>query len=328
MKEFSFEYNWRDMFIFKIGNFKTGTFLLVEEAERIFKRFGSILTAVENSAYLPKKNFDFLKWVVLYCRDGYLKRLTVCNLKISDVQSIELQPIFKQLKRLMLFRVVLTDDPAIFTGMNYLVELELFDVENCKAIIDNRFPKLERFDHGSCELPMNTFSPFILRHNSTLKALKFNVETGYTTEFWETILGSCKKLEALEIVGGNMKPIVFEDLKLFSSMAALRELSLHWCVLPIDHTQFASFAHLIKLRLQLLGRRDVPAIVSHLVKLEELEIYEDDEVVVMDEKMFSEIVEIVKRRPQMLILECGSDFDATNYKENQTVRLIPRFFRQ
>lgn len=112
-----------------------------QDIERIFKSFGSFLTEVS----IVEQSTFVLNLVSEYCVEN-LENLMLhsCTIPIV-ILSVKMEPIFKRLQTLDLRYVDIECDQALFADLDSLVELSVWYVENCSVILENIFPKLERF---------------------------------------------------------------------------------------------------------------------------------------------------------------------------------------
>lgn len=165
----------------------------------------------------------------------------------------------------------------------------------------------------------------------------------------QVIGNGCKELEefALDITATNasslqplqriqslktlkLRDVSCDDLKLIPALTKLRELHLIDCRLPEDSNQLALLTQLTKLYINEKKKNCdwLPVlldIIRRLTNLEELHFSIGkfwEEGFVLDEKIFSKIVSIVRGRPKVLTLKCDFDFNLKTCDENQKVRLI------
>lgn len=115
--------------------------------------------------------------------------------------------------------------------------------------------------------------------------------------------------------------------KIFASLTNLRELDLFGCDLPTDSNQFAALAQLTKLDITVDyltdDTVDVVGIIRQLINLEEFRVTKRwVNGFVLDEDMFSKIVNVVNGRPQELTLKCKFNFVPRNCDERRNVKLI------
>lgn len=324
--------------------------------KRIFENFGPNLVSVSiwSRGGVPSHLTD---QVALHCKEK-LKYLALQYQEFNQCQAIEMQPIFKKLEFLEFFSVRLSADANLFTGMDSLVELKLACVNNGVAILDNTFPKLERFKYGKDiamknrklheRQLMNALLPFIVRHNG-LTSLQFygSISEKSAMMFCRTVAHNCKELDRLMLrcdttrttdcikVLTQLKSLSslylehqsYSRLEIFSAMKALRHLNLSNCSLPLDLNQFDSWAHLTKIFLSTpddFRSFDVVGVIKHLTNIEELELYGCGKYT-LDEETVCKIVVVVRRRLQLLRLKCLYDFDWKEFDAGEKLKLLQTF---
>lgn len=324
------------------------------EIERILRNFGSFISALSISRHTREDRAVFvLNLVTKYCVDT-LERLRIHSqigfFEIPAVLTIQLKPIFKRLQLLELRNAVIVDDETLFTGFDSLIELRVIMVENGFALLENIFPKLQRFTfQGMFDKVDHSLPIFISRHTS-LKSLDLRIRIFERCKVNVLqVIGNCKDLEKLTINMGCTKAasllplqalkslerlklwfVSCDDLSFVPSMTKLRELHLTTCVLPEDPNSFASMIQLTKLHITLeeCDTVDVVDIIRRLINLEELTVeYGRSSKFVLDEETFTKIVKLVKGRRNVLALKCEFDFfyNSENCDENQKVRLMRLF---
>lgn len=340
---------------FKLRKYSCGN--RAHDAERIFKNFGSMLSAITistlSSAAVGRLYFA-LNLVSTYC-GVTLECLTIDGMTIPVDLTVKLKPIFKQLQMLELRDVSILSDKTLLAEFDSLIELRLINVRNDSALLENIFPQLKRFtlkqltyfsDYADIDL-----STFISRHTN-LKTLDIAADL-HDCIILQVIGNSCTELEELSVKLGS--PILascllplqalkqLKNLKLFGAqcenlefipaLTKLHELHLHVRI-PLDfYKELASLTELPKLHIYCVvgaDGLDVVDIITQLINLEELAICRapsanrSSKGFVLDEKMFSKIVNVVKRRPNVLTLKCKFNFSnhLENFDEYQMVRLI------
>lgn len=178
--------------------------------------------------------------------------------------AIKLKPLFQRLQQLNLHRVSVQDDKTLFADFDSLIELILIGVENSRAILENIFPKLERFNHYGEYIVL---TKFISRHTN-LKARYLNTDKpslNGARAILQSIGSSCKTLEnfSLELGRTNDSLQALQTLKLLKTLklrfswcsnfkfvpalTQLRELYLIGGRIPRDSNQFALLTQLTKL---------------------------------------------------------------------------------
>lgn len=273
-----------------------------EEVARIFKNFGSSLTAVSITGFDRLGKHLTINLVAKFCGP---------NLKSLQVNGVAL---FKGTKEFL----------SIAEKM--FPQLERFGYKTPKTLVTNPVEDEES------EHPLELLTDFIGRH-STLKRLSlgfFKSDDNCTRRVFQTI-NECKALEKLVLEYGNygnkcflrhplhqltsltaltVSSFELVDIDFFSSLTTLR-------VLRIDNCLVQDSEHCPKSRKVVIG------IVTILFNLEELEIWAHNDTWILDRNTFATIASIVRPRPNGLILKCGVDFDAENLDEtNRSVKLI------
>lgn len=327
---------------------------------RIFENFGQNLASVSISIWSRKGVHCHLMTdqVALHCKEE-LEHLTLKYQKFNQYQAIEMQPIFKKLKSLEFFSVHVFAEANRFAGMNSLVELKLMSCENNDvAILDNTFPKLERFKYGKDiamknrklreRQLMNALLPFIVRH-SGLKSLQFygTISEKSAMMFCQTVAHNCKELDTFMFRCDTTRTSVcikvlaqlkslgslflehqsYSDLAVFSAMKELRYLNLSNCSLPLDLNQFNSWAHLTNIFLSTpddFTSFDIVGVIQHLTNIEELELYSCDKYILAEDTVYR-IVAVVSGRLQLLRLKCLYDFDWKEYDAGEKLKLLQTF---
>lgn len=124
------------------------------DIKRIFKNFGPILRAVSITFSKYYERFpgcrrefnDLINLVIEHCSSDNLLSLKIEYQRISRYYLVEMMPIFERLQILNLKDVrMIGASTAQFAGLLSLVELYVYNVNDCGAILQNIFPKLERF---------------------------------------------------------------------------------------------------------------------------------------------------------------------------------------
>lgn len=145
--------------------------------------------------------------------------------------------------------------------------------------------------------------------NNSCKALE-----ELSTEFLPTKknAASIRPLQALKSL--KLRNASCEDLSFIPVLKKLRELELRNCRLPHNSDQFAFLTQLTKLQIfqvfTAAGSFDVVDMISRLINLEELTVSDTAPLngFTLDAETFSEIVNVVKGRSNVLILECRFSF--------------------
>ncbi len=256
------------------------------DIKRIFKNFGSSFNAISFTG-LGDTEYFLLNQITDHCSQN-LKCLRLDHLRIPEILTVKLQTIFKQLQKLELSVVCCTElHQTLFADCHSLVELTVGWVENCGSILENIFPKLERFTYNKRKLvdsmknprkeqSWETLSTFISRH-STLKALEldfFSCDEKCKNDILQAICNSCKNLEELFLYPDarrvsppqplralksiqelkslrtlKLRYESFVNFEFLSSLSQLRELILGNCRLPSDSNQLATLTQLSKLNI-------------------------------------------------------------------------------
>lgn len=264
-------------------------------------------------------------------------------MKIPKHITVTLKSTFKQLQLLELHDVTVKGDKTLFADFDSLIELSLMYVTNGIAVMENIFPKLQRFTYKGEDEPLSTF---ISRHTSLKKLdlLMTDLDGKSKIAILQVIGNSCNELKELSINLERLNAssvLPFEalksvkilklryascqDLSFIKAMTKLHELQLVYCVLPRKSNQFAFLSQLTKLQVWTYDDLDVVDLISRLINLKELTFPSDSSLhFALDEKIYSKIVSVVNGRPNVLTLKCKYNFDyiSKNGDENQRVRLI------
>lgn len=316
-------------YVFKSKRCKLGRYRREKDAKRIFKEFGSSIVSIHISTdctHVVWKRIDFLiDSIARHCDN--LKNLSFNNCSImSYVQAVKLKPVFKRLEKLTLREVSLIGDPQLYAGMDSMVELTLYDVQNCSAILENNLPKLETLQYVADHLPMSNFASLISRY-SNLKNVVFDYRRDCCYSYVDkrisvTYLQSMQTLKSLRNL--SLSNVSFEDLSFFSTLTELRVVKLADCILPMTNSsQFSSLQQITKLYITGTEIRDIPGVIGELKNLEEFTVF--DGHVILYKYDFVEIMRIVNNRPQVLTIKCVFDFKVKPYVDNQKVRLFPLY---
>ncbi len=319
-----------------------------DDLKRIFKNFGSSLREISISSF--DRQEDFLLNLVADSCVEYLERLSIDFLTIPEAVAVKLRPNFKQLQSLALVDVHLeAANPSLFDECPLLVSLVVNSVRNCGAILENTFPKLERFEYQKYCLVLSerindpssqqnfaTLSTFISRHAMLTKLhLRFvHSFEGSTVALMKIIGTNCNEMVELRLLtninGLNRAPRRYcGEMNVLQPLTALRELCLCHVDIPIYPNQFAALTQLKKLVLRDCSSTDVDVVVGivrHLVNLEEFVIsllrYKSTRFFFkLTEKSFMKIVDIVQFRPNVLTLKCKINF--TLDIKDEKIRLLP-----
>lgn len=327
--------------------------------KRIFEIFGPNLASVLTSSQKDNTHCHLTDQVALHCKDS-LKHLSLEYQQFNQCQAVEMQPIFKKLTSLKFFSVHLFVNVNLFAGMDSLVELELACVNNGIEILENTFPKLERFTYGrgiqmrhrrlnlhEREL-IHVLSAFIVRHKG-LKYLNFygSISEKSAVKFSQSIVQNCTQLDTLFLRYDTTRTLncikiltqlkslknlylehqSYSHLEIFAPMKQLRNLNLTNCGLPLDLNQFDAWAHLTKIYLTTpddFRSFDVVGVIEHLTNIEELELYSGGKYV-LDEATVRKIVRVVCGRLQLLRLKCLYDFDWREFDAGEKLKLLQTF---
>lgn len=319
--------------------------------ETILKNFGTVVQRISFSSLTAstevRSNY-LLNLIAKYCV-GTLRSLTLDDIKISDVLAFKMQPIFKRLE-LLDIRFGSIDFGNSFTECDSLIDLRVYAVRNCNTILRHTFPRLRRFSYQDHHTEINGYlHSFVSRHKS-LTTLDLNI-TPMDERSLHLIISSCKRCEGLRKLGLNVGTrnvsALFslqtlnslqclmvrncKDFRFVPVLTQLRELHLHNCSLPSDHNQFVNqFGQIIKLHIiqtiqtPMPGSFDMIVTVIRLLRnLEELTVGDEPwNGFALDEKRFSEIVGIIKGRPNALLLRCKCDFVVKSCDENRNLKLL------
>lgn len=332
---------------------------------RIFKNFGSNFSELHLAKTCSIKMFrlytddirfqeecHILDLLTRYSNEAEeLKRIILVKFTIPEALTIKLKPIFKRLQKLHLYFVKLNGNATMFAELDSLIELAVDQVGNCILILENSFPKLERFAYftGNEKSLETEFLPGFISRHKNLKTLELKISA--SDDILQVIGNNCRALNELNICFAPMNvvsrrlqplqtlksiralrlygPLSFEDFGFFSDLKELTELHLVLCDLPKNSDEFYKLAHLTKLhievcycRLYYLNVVDMVGIVSRLVNLKELDILCVG--LVLDETTFAKIVDVVKGRPHVLTLICRSKFKVNNnFDKKRKVILLP-----
>lgn len=306
------------------------------DIERILKIFGSTSRAIsiENFPHcgIEKATNFVLNLVTENCADN-LNSLKINCMKIDNILTVKLRPIFKRLQKLQLDHIPISVDNELFADLDSLIELHVSQRLFTSNIMKIIFPKLERFtsvwpDFGFAPIMEHQpFSTFISRHTG-LKALTLQislVESG-RANLMQEIGKSCKELVKLSLRIGKLDSTCLlqmeslknleclelyhascEDFTFIAGMIKLRELKLFNCSLPEVHKMDI----LNRLTtLEISPKRctrcfiDVIGIIVRLQNLEKFNYCSE-----IDEETFDEIIKIAKGRPKVLTLGCYFNFD-------------------
>lgn len=306
--------------------FQSGPFMYEtrkrSEVERVFRSFGMFLSKVS----VGNEQF-MVDLVEKYCDDQRLKCLKFQSVKISPTLAVNLRPIFRRLHTLTLWGVSIDGDATLFSGLDSLVELNTKFIKNCEKILENVFPKLELFMFRQFEtitglhhLTLKRLLTFIAS-NTTMKSI--DLQLICTEDCWsiilETIASSCKGLQKLAIISSSSTYTclfpMFEPLNALKSLRTMKLLgvSFYRHVVQIPFMAQLKELYLIDCKMTRDGLADIIRQSVNLVKLET--------DFILDVRIFNKIVDVVKYRQHVLMLECNSDFTDTRYSKYQKVKL-------
>lgn len=302
-----------DCIVIKGGPYPFEFYRSEEGVIRIFEHFGSSLTAL--SIIFGYENNLLVDLVAQHCDS--LKSLSISYRENPILHVIKLQPIFKQLQVLHLDWVSMTDDPMAFSGLDSLEDLRVWHVDNFSSILQNTFPKLERFGFASrCFFSENSLDDqslqplfdFIPRHKN-VKML----------ELYSTIRRETCTAAILQAVGDNWKEL--EELMIHYGYKTTDVCFPLLSQLPADPTSLPQLRRII-IRLNDGDWVDAVGIIKRRTNLDELNIFSFSEnQFILSESTFEEIVDVTKGRANQLTLKCKIDFDAKKWESNQSVRL-------
>lgn len=300
------------------------------DTDRIFRNFGSLVSAIAISG---RSSLDFFLKVLTKYDTHTLTELDISGL--TNQLTIEWKPVFNRLEKLILCHVIIYD-PWMFDDCNSLIELDVSLVTNGYLILEQQFPKLEKFSYydSGDENDEDILSDFIARHDN-LKSLRIDTFSIVlqTIHVMQQIGSSFKRLEKLTV---QMSNINMDDLKLtLRGLDQLNELEIHLCGFEAAACikQFEELKSLETLKVWYLcdDNRFIPALLRlkklrklhlyapigytryrylakltkfHIRRLKDLEEFSISEEFLLDEETFNEIVKIVERRPHVLILKC------------------------
>lgn len=329
------------------------------DAERIFRNFGSLLSAIRISG--PAVSLKFvLNLLTTYCTYDTLKELDISNFNIR--LNIEWKPIFNRLQKLVIRGVEIQcwdyyGTIPIFENCDSLIELQLYGVDTSWIILQNDFPKLERFCYESYEdadYERHLYG-FISRHKR-LKSLQIQTVLPQLRQpNLQIIVDNCTGLEKLTILITKSNQ---NDLSILQRLDRLKELEIELtyglnatkCILQFEALKSLETLKVWRLRndhlfipelLRLKNLRKLHLYdciqpiqsyryfarlmkfhIKRLVNLEELAVVGNN--VVLDEQTFSEIVKMVEDRPNVLMLKCKFYFsyDVRTGDKNRKVKLL------
>lgn len=146
---------------------------------------------------------------------------------VCGFSNFDLKADVQHLQKLHLYTVTVSEDTKIFAGMSSLVDLRISWVTNCHLILENTFPKLERFGYyvrTSGDKKLVELNSFFERH-SKLKTIDVSYPSSdrdeATGNIFQTICRHCKNLEELMFACGMLGQSIFQDAQLLKSLRCL-----------------------------------------------------------------------------------------------------------
>lgn len=244
-------------FVWGTSNYKSNNHINVE---RIFRNFGTCLVQIVVFIYENEEGF-VMNLVNKHCRDE-LKILSINRLSNAE-PTVELKPVFQRVQKLHFQFVFIEEGTTFFRNLDSLVDLNVDFVKNCNTILENIFPRLEKFSYCKNKVVIESqmsysgeqdvqslekVLTFIKRH-SALKALnmRLSCDQNCWTVIMQTIASNCTKLRELQI---NMKnsfeysrftSVPFKSLQKLTSLKAIR-------LNNVSFDGFEVFCNLLNLR--------------------------------------------------------------------------------
>lgn len=157
--------------------------------ERILKNFGRHLVALRVNSYGPT---IIMNLVAKHCVVGTLKELEIEHFTITEDVAVELQSIFGRLQKFTCYKASIDCDADVFANCDSLTELSVTQPCNGQIIMENYFPKLQRFTfEGYKGNSLSTLFNFLERHK-TLKCQRLHAhsssrECAVHCEDWEAV---------------------------------------------------------------------------------------------------------------------------------------------
>lgn len=335
----------------------------VQNINVILAAFGSVATAISVTGKRNDEAKMVLDSVARHCGDNLKSLTLRGVPFSENISFGQLKPKFTRLKILHLDELGISPAVRLFDQLKSLVDLRVVCVENGHEILRSTFPNLKRLAYGNpydgifrnpnngerLELLMN----FISRHG-TMKVLQILIDKhfeSYLPIVVRIISSSCHQLEELLLYTGSpMASSSFEPLgqvkslriltlcnhrlfetfnenfDMFSGLTQLKELRLYYCQFREYTNQFIGLVQLRKLFITFyMGTIsiDIVSMVSNLTSLVELTIEHHSEPCVLTKGSYLRIVEIVKKREQVLTISCSIDFQLREVQESPKIKLRP-----
>lgn len=220
----------------------------VQDVERILRNCGQNLS----SLIIHRNNSVVNDLIAKYCGAGTLKRLELFTLKCTADLKVKFSSIYRHLLVLSIRECIVYKNVTVQQfNCNSLVELNIVNVQNCCAILENTFPNLERltFEQIGCDGRRFTYGrsrsdgreillAFIGRH-TTLKTIKLDVNFEFRIQSLVHSIDRCTELE--ELVLRNFYSSESElDCTELEGMTKLRTLD-------VDIGDSSNYGHLISL---------------------------------------------------------------------------------
>lgn len=302
----------------------------IKALENVFENFGHHFTNIAIYIGCGADSKRVEEFLVNCLRDHCGHKLKCLSLTWFDIRQQYVpyfQQFFKRLQKLELSDSDIVNDTTLFAGLDLLVELSVYYVNNSEVIFVNTFPKLQRFRYDA-PVPKTTkaFMDFISRHK-TLSTLDFCIyrEIDKMIKIFQVIVDSCKELKVLKVSG-----ITDATIKSLHPLADLRSLTTLMLsnMLKFDNFDFVILAELPKLRELRICVKYIPEDsrhhlnVAHIVRcLTHLEEFVIAGGYALEEKTFFEIIDIVDGRPNTLTLICDLKFEVNATHRNGKVVL-------
>lgn len=260
------------------------------DVERILKNFGPLLQAITISD-VPKLTHksiptDFLN---LLTRNRYssLLKLEISFVEIPEVYTVKLKPIFKHLQQLFVCGITIKGGGRnLFANCDSLIELKVHEMNNCDVILDNVFPKLERFIYRNTNYDFEHFlSVFISRHKS-LKTLDINSRKKRLSN-----------IPIMQVIAESSKELV--ELKIKITLQNQNEL---FSLQRLDKLK--------ELKIDFGGHNATKCIIPHLQAIESLEVLSVWNI--FDNLEFISNLSLLKKLRELFVYDCLNRNTLTN----------------
>lgn len=245
----------------------------VQDVGRVLTNFGSYLSALT----LYDNDPIVTNLVAQYCDDGSLLAIEVFALETIEDLRVEFSKIFQRLLTLSINGAYseqrLDGSTAIQLNFDSLVELKVMYVSRCSAILENTFPKLERFSFQPLDFQgYDTLLNFIGRHKD-LRAIAWltSFSLDFRNDFVSAIGNSCKELEELTLRNCQKNAILdFSQLHGLTKLKMLDvEISLNDYNQLVTLLQALKSLEIVKISTETV-RDELVAALSQLQNLREL----------------------------------------------------------